>query len=42
VQIASGTSRPEWGKPGGDPPYGDQPEDQEWIKKGIDYCKGKK
>ncbi|CAN7591582.1 polymorphic toxin type 44 domain-containing protein [Pseudoduganella sp. LjRoot289] len=46
AQQAAGTSRPEWGKPGpilnpmaGIPPYGDDPEDQAWIQKGIDYCK---
>jgi RHS repeat-associated protein len=26
---------------GGTPPYGDDPRDQEWIKKGIEYCKCK-
>lgn len=46
AQQAAGTSRPSWGAPGwrinpwgGTPPYGDDPDDQEWIQKGIDYCK---
>lgn len=26
---------------GGTPPYGDDPRDQEWIKKGVEYCKCK-
>jgi hypothetical protein len=28
-----------WNPWGGTPPYGDQPEDQEQIKKGIGYCR---
>lgn len=43
-QQAAGTSKPEWGDPGnrynpfgGTPPYGDDPNDQEWIKKGFKY-----
>lgn len=41
AQIEAGTSRPEWGSPGpfglfgGTPPYGDDPRDQEMIKRGI-------
>lgn len=40
AQIDAGTSRPEW-QPGGgsEPPYGDDPEDQKWIQRGIDYAK---
>ena len=40
AQIEAGTSRPEW-QPGGgnEPPYGDDPEDQKWIQRGIDYAK---
>ena len=44
AQVAAGTSLPEWGTPGprflpelGTPPYGDDPNDQYWIKQGIDY-----
>lgn len=37
-QIYSGTSRPEWGKPCGDSPYSDDPNDYQWINEGIkDY-----
>jgi RHS repeat-associated protein len=42
AQVAAGTSRPEWGDPGyfgglfgGTPPYGDDPHDQEMIRRGI-------
>jgi RHS repeat-associated protein len=41
AQIAAGTSKPGWGNPGtyglfgGKPPYGDDPNDQEMIKRGI-------
>lgn len=43
AQIAAGTSKPGWGKPGplggllggGTPPYGDDPHDQEMIRRGI-------
>ena len=46
AQQAAGTSRPEWGYPpssrwaiyGGRPPYGDDPDDQEQIKNGADFC----
>lgn len=36
VQVWVGTSHEEWGKPGNDPPYGDDPIDQYWIKRGIE------
>jgi hypothetical protein len=42
-QIAAGTSRPEWGTPGGRlwgkpvAPYGDDPDDQALISKGFQY-----
>src|SRR5439155_19756249 len=46
VQQAADTSKSEWGDPGsrfnpwgGTPPYGDDPVDQEFIKKGIEYCR---
>jgi hypothetical protein len=37
VQILSHASQPEWGHPWGEPPYGDDPKDQEQIQAGIDY-----
>jgi len=44
-QQAAGTSQPNWGDPGwrfnpwgGTPPYGDDPEDAAWIKRGMDMC----
>jgi RHS repeat-associated protein len=33
-------SAPEHGVPWGRPPYGDEPEDQTWIRLGIDYYRG--
>jgi hypothetical protein len=30
---------PQWGKPWGGPPYGDQPQDQPLIKAGIQYVR---
>ncbi len=45
AQVAAGTSKPEWGEPatwgilGGTAPFGDDPDDQAMIKKGIDYYK---
>jgi hypothetical protein len=48
AQIAAGTSKPEWGTPGGYiwgdpvPPYGDDPEDQKMIKRGIEYYRAKR
>jgi hypothetical protein len=49
AQMAAGTSKREWQKRGGRnnsqllPPYGDDPIDQLWIQRGIDYarCGGK-
>jgi hypothetical protein len=43
AQIAAGTSTLEW-QPGGgtQPPYGDDPEDQVGIQRGIDYAKSRK
>ena len=37
AQRAAGTSKPEWGTPWGNPPYGDEPKDQEMIQGGIEY-----
>ena len=43
AQVAAGTSRPEWGDPGGLLPFtgsksnGDDPVDQFWIQQGIRY-----
>ncbi|MDK0785060.1 polymorphic toxin type 44 domain-containing protein [Clostridium perfringens] len=37
AQKEAGTSKPEFGDPFGNPPYGDDPYDQECIKDGIDY-----
>jgi len=37
AQIRAGTSKEEYGKPWGSPPYGDDPNDQYWIQKGRDY-----
>jgi RHS repeat-associated protein len=39
AQIESGTSKPEWQKGRFTPPYGDDPSDQGWIKKGFQYYK---
>lgn len=36
VQVWKGTSHEDWSKPGNDPPYGDDPIDQYWIKRGIE------
>jgi hypothetical protein len=42
-QVAAGTSKPGWGTPPGRiwgkgvPPYGDDPNDQNMIKKGFEY-----
>ena len=46
AQRAAGTSRPEWGVPpsimlniyGGVPPYGDDPDDQDQINGGMNFC----
>jgi len=37
VQKLTNTSREEWGEPWGEPPYGDDPSDQEMIKRGVEY-----
>jgi hypothetical protein len=37
AQKAAGTSKPEWGEPTGDAPYGDDPDDQELIKQGMRF-----
>ncbi len=37
AQYRAGTSRPEWGLPWGDPPYGDDPADQIRIQQGIEW-----
>lgn len=49
ANVRAGTSQPEWGKPvslleallgvGGSAPFGDDPEDQRWISRGIRYYK---
>ncbi|WP_254903754.1 glycoside hydrolase domain-containing protein [Clostridium tyrobutyricum] len=37
AQVKAGTSNPNWGTYTGNPPYGDDPKDQENIKLGISY-----
>lgn len=37
AQYRAGTSEPQFGTPLGLPPYGDDPEDQRWIRRGIDF-----
>ncbi|WP_236127763.1 polymorphic toxin type 44 domain-containing protein [Cedecea colo] len=39
AQILVGTSRPEFADYPGPNSYGDDPEDQIWIRAGIDYAK---
>ncbi|TFW18064.1 bacteriocin [Pseudomonas putida] len=39
AQSRAGTSNSAFGSWWGSSPYGDDPEDQEWIKKGIEYAK---
>lgn len=39
AQILAGTSRPEFADYPGPDSYGDDPEDQTWIRAGIDYAK---
>ncbi|WP_084166619.1 polymorphic toxin type 44 domain-containing protein [Pseudomonas knackmussii] len=39
AQGRAGTSKPGWGNWYGEPPYGDDPDDQTWIKHGIEYAK---
>lgn len=41
AQTAAGTSRPEFGSWWRDAPYGDDPNDQYWIKQGIAYARSK-
>ncbi|WP_164055861.1 polymorphic toxin type 44 domain-containing protein, partial [Serratia marcescens] len=38
AQSRAGTSRSEWSHWYQRPPYGDDPQDQYWIKQGIDYA----
>lgn len=41
AQHSAGTSSPEWGHPLGKSPFGDDPNDQRWIKEGIkDFDEG--
>lgn len=42
AQTRAGTSLPEWGSPLGSQPFGDDPQDQEWIQNGIDYYESTK
>ncbi len=39
AQNHAGTSKPEWGVWYGPSPHGDDPNDQRWIRQGIDYAK---
>jgi hypothetical protein len=39
AQQQAGTSKPEWGGPLGGAPYGDDPNDQSMINKGIQYTR---
>lgn len=39
AQSRAGTSRPEYGDWYGASPYGDDPDDQYWIRAGIEYAK---
>jgi len=40
AQLRAGTSdRTSWGHPLGQPPYGDDPADQDWINKGIEWAR---
>jgi hypothetical protein len=39
AQILAGTSRPEFADYPGPNSYGDDPQDQTWIRAGIDYAK---
>jgi len=48
AQQAAGTSLPSWGSPGpslfpflGTAPFGDDPQDQYWIKEGIDFYRNR-
>jgi RHS repeat-associated protein len=37
AQKIAGSSKPEFGNPWGNSPYGDDPRDQYWIQRGIEY-----
>ncbi|QKN84023.1 hypothetical protein A8O29_012395 [Scandinavium goeteborgense] len=39
AQSRAGTSEREWGEWYGPHPHGDDPNDQRWIKQGVDYAK---
>ncbi|RIJ84560.1 type IV secretion protein Rhs [Ralstonia solanacearum] len=39
AQRQAGTSKPAWGHPLGSSPYGDDPDDQEQIRHGIEYAR---
>lgn len=39
AQTRAGTDKPEFGRWWGDAPFGDDPVDQYWIKKGISYAR---
>ena len=39
AQARAGTGKPEYGSWWLDAPYGDDPRDQQWIKKGIEHAK---
>jgi len=41
AQMRAGTSLERWGRCWNSEPYGDDPEDQQFIKLGIDYAKNK-
>ncbi len=41
AQTAAGTSRPQFGVWWRDAPYGDDPNDQFWIKQGIAYARSR-
>lgn len=41
AQQQAGTSKAEWGGPWGRAPYGDDPDDQEMIRRGIEYAQCK-
>lgn len=39
AQVRAGTGKPEYGRWWFNAPYGDDPRDQQWIKKGIEYAR---
>lgn len=41
AQLRAGTAEEAWGDWSEDAPYGDDPSDQAWIKKGIEFAKQK-